>query len=252
MSGKTGVAQNLDRFSRLEKSEKPPEGRQPKDLGAFPTQSVRACSPYTVVRSSEWQAAVDSARTRCKRKASRDPNYLSAVDVDNLIRAAAFAEQIGCPLHHHLIIRWPYGNWKLHKDTQAALSKWLARHAGCPFYIWVKEANTCPHSHFLLHLPKNGYNGGHVHHFTRRTLQRLANLPKIETGAIRCTTVTWFGDPSENTAKRLFYLCKAGDATVQSLLGLTRNGYCPSGVGKRSGVSQSLGKTARKKGPGTW
>ena len=72
--------------------------------------------------------------------------------IENMIQASAHAYAIGRPLLHHLTIRWGSGDWSWHQPLQNTLTKWLSRKSGGAYYIWVKEGNSKPHSHFLLHL----------------------------------------------------------------------------------------------------
>jgi len=168
---------------------------------------------------------------------------------DNLLRATAFADVIERSLRHHLTIRWPAGNWRLHQPVQQLVSKWLRHNVGGVFYVWVKEGNGGPHSHFLIHLGSR--SGRALRGVVIRGIRRLTGLPRLEKGAVQCRGVHSYGSVSINTARRAAYLCKGGDRHVRALLGLRKPEMPRLDAGKRSGVSQSLGVTARKRILGT-
>lgn len=175
------------------------------------------------------------------------PNHRSFIKftaVENILQAAEFAEVIERPLRHHLIIRWPTDDWSLHQPVQQAMGKWLSRYSGGAFYVWAKEGNGGPHSHFLLYLEPNRTR--RFRSMLIRTLKRLTGLRSLNKGTVRCRNVFTFGSPTEHTQNRVAYICKGADPETRKLLGIEKTDICYLPGGKQAGVSQSLGIAARE------
>ena len=113
---------------------------------------------------------------------------------------------------------------------------------GGAFYVWAKEGNGGPHSHFLLHL--GSMRAQKLRRVVIRGVCRLSGLRRLSKGTIRCRTVHSFGPKDLNTAYRAAYLCKGAGPQVRALLGLDKSEVNQLRGGKRSGVSQSLGNAA--------
>jgi hypothetical protein len=205
-----------------------------------------------------YEAETKTHRPLCSyQQLHRTPNppppsnrtFIKSTAVENMIQAADFAEVIERPLRYHLIIKWPTNDWSLHQPVQQAISKWLSRHAGGAFYVWSKEGNGGPHSHFLLHL-----RTGTTRSFRSmiiRNLKWLAGLRSLKKGAVQCRNVFTFGSPTEHTQNRVAYLCKGADPETRKILGIEKTDTCYLPGGKQSGVSQALGVAARRRAGGS-
>jgi hypothetical protein len=174
----------------------------------------------------------------------RTRTYIASAAVENIMQAAEFAEVIERPLRHHLIIRWPTNDWSQHQPVQQAMSKWLSRYSGGAFYVWAKEGNGGPHSHFLLYLETNRTR--RFRSMLIRTLKRLTGLRSLKKGTVRCRNVFTFGSPIEHTQNRVAYICKGADPETRERLGIEKRDSCSLPGGKQAGVSQSLGVGARR------
>jgi hypothetical protein len=168
--------------------------------------------------------------------------------VENMIQASAHAWHIGKPLLHHLTIKWLTGDWSLHQDMQTLLAKWLSRHSAGAFYIWAKEGNKGPHSHFLIHL-RTGLSGNDCRQFIIKTLKRLLRARSLPRGTVQCRGVNSFGSRFEHVKRRTAYICKGGGAGVRAFLGVKKYdlAFVP---GKQAGVSESLSEAARRRAGG--
>jgi hypothetical protein len=104
----------------------------------------------TSAHSHSIQIADDTGKVRLSK----------GLTVERIVRlrlAAAYADKVGYPLHHHLVIRFLGGDWfsaaPEHEYLQRKVSEWLKNNVGFAYFVWVKEANDRPHSHYKLHLP---------------------------------------------------------------------------------------------------
>ena len=168
--------------------------------------------------------------------------------IENMIQASAHAWWIGRPLLHLLTIKWTSGDWSWHQPVQDTLGKWLSRKSGGAYYIWVKEGNRVPHSHFLVHL-KPGLTGADCWRVVIRALKRLSGLSALPKGTVQCRAPCFFGPKFGHTKRRTAYLCKGGGAEVRAFLGVDKDDHACV-PGKQAGVSETLGEAARKRAGG--
>ena len=162
--------------------------------------------------------------------------------VENLIQAAGFARLIAKPLHHHLCIRWPTGDWRHHADILRQISEWQRYHVGCPVFVWTKEAKGGAHSHILLHLPS--HKSRKFRSMITKHLKKLTGLRSLPTGTIQNRRIWAHGDPFTHMRNRVAYILKRADQDTRSILG-TKKSDIGRIEGKAVGVSQSLGVEAR-------
>jgi len=168
--------------------------------------------------------------------------------IENMIQASAHAWWIGRPLLHHLTIEWTSGDWSWHQPVQDTLGKWLSRKSGGAYYIWVKEGNDGPHSHFLVHL-KPGLTGADCWRVVIRALKRLSGLSALPKGTVQCRLPYYSGSKFNHTKRRTAYLCKGGGEEVRAFLKVKKTDHA-SIPGKQAGVSETLGVTARRRAGG--
>ncbi len=164
--------------------------------------------------------------------------------VENIIQASAHSWHIGKRLLHHLTIRWPSGDWSQHQSTQDTLAKWLSRKCGGAYYVWAKEGNSAPHSHFLLHL-SNGMTSSDCRTIIIRHLKREANMRVLPRGTVRCQKPNYAQPLFESMKNRVSYICKGGGPEVCRFLKVNKSDWAcvPD---KQAGVSEILGETARR------
>lgn len=197
------------------------------------------CPPYIVEGVSHTHGPIAAGTTAASKR-----TLIPFQTVENMIQASAHAWMIGKPLLHHLTIRWPSKDWTHHRPVQDALVKWLSRNSGGAYFIWVKEGNNGPHSHFLLHLGE--LSAVHCKQVVRRTLTRLSGLKTLPKKAIKCTKPTSGKPTFESVKHRTAYLCKGGGPDVCEFLGIDKADWA-SVPDKQAGVSESLSKRARER-----
>lgn len=174
---------------------------------------------------------------------STHSNLIKFSTVENIVQAAAFARSIGFPLRHNLTVRWLSNNWDYHETLMRKIGDWLSHNAAGTYYVWTKEAKGGAHSHILLHLPAD--KAGKFRKLVMVWLKgfyRRASLPK---GTVHCRQPKTFGNEDEAIRKRVAYILKGGGEGVCRFLNVNKR---DRGIvdGKRAGVSQALGKSARK------
>lgn len=195
----------------------------------------------TVVHTSAGSTTQDGIRTSLN---------LTSKEVENLRLAAEYALKAGYPLYHHLIIRWISGDWFLGRDEheyiQRKLSEWLSNNIGFAYFIWVKEANTRPHSHFLIHLPDK--------HWAKKLremvgkwmkayhgLKKRDGLPK-KTLRLRGLNTGWYFDTATAHQNQVNYVTKR----ARDMPGVKLDEGIVVGIPCH--CSQSLGPEARSSG----
>ena len=168
--------------------------------------------------------------------------------IENMIQASAHAYAIGRPLLHHLTIKWESRDWSWHQPVQNTLTKWLSRKSGGAYYIWAKEGNSGPHSHFLVHL-ETGLTGADCRHVVIKALKQLSGGSPVPRGTVQCRLPYYSGSKFNHTKHRTAYLCKGGGWEVRTFLKVKRSDRA-SIPGKQAGVSETLGVRARRRGGG--
>lgn len=204
-------------------------------------------------------------KRRCRQQSKVERNRLGRrstalrnSDVVNILAAANFAAGNGCPLNRHTTIHFEAAGIA---DPVAALRQytklardWL-RTQGAPFaYIWVREAGDAKgeHAHFLMHVPPDLATV-----FARRERGwRMRIGAKRSLGAFRSTPVgrsyrhaqsgIQYGESyDDHLAEIVGYLVKGVEPLAASTFGLSR--VEPGGElwGKRTGMSENIGRAAR-------
>lgn len=188
----------------------------------------------------------------------RRSTTLRLSEVDNILAAAVFTGEIRAPLNRHTTIHFDAAGIP---DPVAAIGKltklagdWL-RTQGAPFaYIWVREAGERKgeHVHLLWHVPPRL-----VRSFARRERgwrKRIGAKPSL--GAFHSTPIgrsyrhaeqeVQFGERySDHLAEIVGYLMKGTEPAAVKALSLGRTEPGGELWGKRSGMSENIGRAAR-------
>lgn len=187
-----------------------------------------------------------------RRKAVRRvrTTEIDPADAESLILAAAYARALGLPLNRAITLAFKANNCPYH--TQVALGlflklacDWLRTKGVRAAFIWVIEnpSHADEHVHLLIHVPK----------YLCRDFSRLQRrwIGKTKTyfgkGVVRTQA---FDESVPEMSKRLRYLLKGTDGETRQMLGIDHPGNQGCVEGKRSGISQSLGPTARYRAGG--
>lgn len=166
---------------------------------------------------------------------------------ENIVLAAAFAGSLGFPLEYHLTIRWREEDGKDHEFLLRKIAEWQRYNIGFPVFVWARETKSGPHSHILLHIPRHLSN--RFRKLARRWLKEAFGLRRLAKGTLSVTRIWSLGDPYENIRNRVRYILKGADPDTRLFL---RCKKWETGIvkGKRAGVSQGLGESARRKAGG--
>jgi hypothetical protein len=181
-------------------------------------------------------------------------------EVRNIMAAAVFTAQEHRPLNRHTTIHFKAAGLA---DPVAALRAYMKlardwlRTQGAPFaYLWVREAGELKgdHAHILMHVPARM-----VRQFARRERgwrKRIGAKPTL--GAFRSTAIgrsyrhaeagIQFGEKYEDALAGIVgYLVKGAEPRAVKALRLSRVAAGGELWGKRSGMSENIGRGARAK-----
>jgi hypothetical protein len=235
-----------------------PQNRAPAEPGTPHAIKDSFQSP-TATAAEGGEAEVRSSKVGRNRRGRRSTS-LTLAQVRNIMAAVVFTAKEHRPLNRHTTIHFDAAGIA---DPVAALRAytklmrdWL-RMQGAPFaYIWVREAgeHKGEHAHLLLHVPPD-LTGA----FARRERgwrKRIGATRAL--GAFRSTPVgrsyrhaesgIQFGEHySDHLAAIVSYLCKGAEARAVRALRLSR--VEPGGElwGKRTGMSENIGRAARQR-----
>jgi hypothetical protein len=189
---------------------------------------------------------------------ARESHALTEMQVANLIAATDHAGTIGLPLTRMITVHWEAAGLPLEKIGAAngrflhLLTKALARHGSATTALWVQEsgAGKGGHCHILAHVPANLVPA--IANLQRRWLRSITGKPYrarvIKSDPIGARLGVETGNPAlyaVNLRAALCYVLKGTTPAAANASGLTRlepGGRC---IGKRCGVSQNIGPTAR-------
>ena len=190
----------------------------------------------------------------------RRSTALTLPQVRNIITGAQFAAATGAPLNRHTTFHFEAAGIADPVATLRAYTKlmrdWL-RTQGAPFaYIWVREAgeHKGEHAHLLLHVPADL-----IAAFARRERgwrKRIGAQRAL--GAFRSTPVgrsyrhaesgIQYGELyNDALAGIVSYLVKGAEPPAVKALGLTRVESGGELWGKRTGMSENIGRAARRR-----
>ena len=183
------------------------------------------------------------------QSANRTSHVIGQRPAANLLNAINLAERLGLPLTQFITINFsrthytadtvsaafrsilkPFGRWMRTPKRRAGFS------AVQPAYVWVVENHGgCLHVHWLVHVPE------------KRLAVLAAKLPawvSRETGGLTSGAIHFEDVDRPHGAGK--YICKGIDPRFAPLYRIDFEYQGPV-VGKRSGFTENLGPTARKR-----
>jgi hypothetical protein len=199
-----------------------------------------------------------TGRGGSRNRRGRSSEALSEPAVRRIIAAAEFAPVIGLPLNRFTTIHWQKADVS---DGLAATGRflklardWLRLQGGGFAFVWVREGGPAKgeHVHILLHVPPDLAAG-----FRRRVRGWLkACGASWRRGVIYSRPVgrslrhamggEVYAEPySDHLAVAVAYVVKGTSRDAAEALNLARLAEGGEVRGKRSGVSQNLGRAAR-------
>lgn len=200
-----------------------------------------------------------------KKRPTDATRALAFRQVRELANAEAFAALRRMPLNAALTVRWNLAagfeerHWPaMQTKLLDRLARFLRRHGIPPAFVWSRERQpgAGPHTHVMIHL---GANPGKLQ---REALRYLAGTMRFGDEAGSTGLKLEYGAYGMNTplmrTGQLKYLCKgldhaafiyAGRDTLNlgDALGINHRGMQGTVTIKRSGVSQSISRSARRK-----
>lgn len=222
-------------------------------------QAFRAAGTANAVIDTTYSGASLSVRTwgGKRNSASRVSDTLSEHDATKLIAAACFAWEIGLPLNRHITIHWEQldvADRKAGAATSRFLrlaSQWIATKGGQFACVWVREngAGKGSHVHILAHVPLGLSLGGLQLGWLRRITGHTYVSRGIVTKRVGGTCAAADAAHAHyllNLGVVIGYQLKGASKAVAEQLRLTRQPQHGRVIGKRAGVSQNLGKLARR------
>ena len=197
-----------------------------------------------------FPAPPDSGRNPRGRYRVCGTKYLSVHQAINIVEAIRFAKSLDLPLVAHLTIHWS-GTVAFDDEdgsrfakVREGLSKVLLRRGLPTAWVWCRECKAhtdIVHCHLLFHLPAEYRFGAKLAEIETKLVRLVARQGDGILGEFAVHLRLW-GDPDG------LYLIKGGGARVWKRFPKIRKEWRRSqGVihGKRCGVTQNLGPTAR-------
>jgi len=191
-----------------------------------------------------------------RNRADRASVYLSRDAVMAMLEAAAFAESIGLAFNRHWTVHYQMAGIA-ERDGAAFIGRLLSlvrkhvrRRGGELAALWSRENGTGKggHVHILLHTPA----GVTLRNRTRTWIKAAGGRPMRRVTKVRTIGRTLTDGQSSgalhyaNLEAVLAYLLKGASAETGHELGLPRYGEGGPIIGKRCGVTQNIGPTARR------
>jgi hypothetical protein len=209
----------------------------------------------------------DNARDSCQRftkieqnRRGRRSTALRLSEVRNIMAAAVFTAEEHRPLNRHTTIHFDAAGiadpvTTLRRYTKLARD-WL-RTQGVTFaYIWVREAGDRKgeHAHILMAVPSKLIKAFALR---ERSWRRLIGAKRAP-GAFHSTPIgrsyrhaevgIQYGESySEHLGEIVSYLVKGAEPRAVEALSLTRAQFGGDLWGKRSGISENIGRAARRR-----
>ena len=190
----------------------------------------------------------------------RRSTALRLAEVRNILAAAVFTAQQHRPLNRHTTIHFEAAGISEPVAALRAYMKlardWLRTQGAGFSYIWVRESgeHKGEHAHILMHVPS-----GLVAQFARRERgwRKLIGA-KRAAGAFRSTPIgrsyrhaevgIQYGESYSDALEGVIgYLVKGADQRAVELLKLDRVEDGGELWGKRTGMSETIGRTARRR-----
>jgi hypothetical protein len=239
------------------------------------TGTPRAIKDKVLSAATSAPSAAQITRTRAKPKIGRSRQAPSEIErsrkgrrstalrlseVRNIIAAAEYSEQQHRPLNRHLTIH--FGAAEIANPVRATgqylklAGDWLRTQGASLAYIWVREsgASKGEHVHILMHVPPNliaqfalRERGWRKRIGAKRALGAFRSTP-IGRSYRHGETGIQFGELySDALAGIVGYLVKGAEPRAVSALRLTRAQPGGGLWGKRSGMSENIGRAARRR-----
>jgi hypothetical protein len=220
--------------------------------GFAPKTSGSNKNPYILLRDNSAHPVDTSLNnsTEYSHQVQRLSRGLTNEEATKIHLAAAYAGLVGFPLYRHLIIRWLSEDWlsavKEHEYILRKVSEWLNNNVGFQYFVWVKECNGGPHTHYLLYLP-DARTAARLKKSIRKWLKAYHGIPKRKgwPRKLKCKGLNTSAiyDRESHHCNQLNYItkrCADNTAPEKQDIGIV--------VGKPCGVSQLLGPSARSRG----
>lgn len=222
-------------------------------------------SPCVVQRGTAacWEHETEPTapgRGGARNRADRESQELSVRQVANLLDATAYATAIGLPFTRMISIHWEAAGVPLSGMAKATgrfidlMTKMLARHGCRTAWLWVHEGGDGKggHCHILAHVPAvlvkrlNALQIGWLRGITGYPYQArvIKSRPIGGRLGIECKNPPLH---EANLDAALTYVLKGASTAAASRFHLDR--LQPGGrvIGKRCGISQNIGASARNR-----
>ena len=224
------------------------------------TGTARATKDTVLSATTAGAETPPSARKIGQFRVGRRSTALRSSEVRNIMAAAVFTAQEHRPLNRHTTIHFDAAG--IDQPVRAIgqylklASDWLRTRAQPFAYIWVRESGDRKgeHVHILMHVPPRLAKEFALRE--RRWRKRIGARPAR--GAFRSTPVgrsyrhgdlgIQFGESYRDHLNKIVgYLVKGAEPVAAKALGLVR--VAPGGElrGKRTGMSENIGRAARSR-----
>jgi len=194
------------------------------------------------------------ARGGARNRAGRRSDALRTDQVQSLMTSAAFAETLGLPLSRFTTIHWERAGvsdgMKATTAFKTELTKQAARRGYTVAFLWVREngPGKGDHVHILWHGPEDWPD---LERCLRRAMKAAGAVNRkgvrrtLSVGRSLRAALAGGPDYIANLGAVVGYMVKGASPAAMRTLGLDRSE--PGGVviGKRCGVSENIGETAR-------
>ena len=245
---------SIYRGMRLKKGLKMPPLASTHSRGRNQFPQPIADRAHLTTKVKERHTACASKKPKKRQKAN---NTLTAEQVVNFKSAVEHADRIGLPLNRMLTINWERGGID---DLVAAtgqllklMSDWLRSNGAQLAYGWTQESGPIVgrHVHLLLHVPPPLVRAMSLRQRGwLKTCGAKYRKGMIKTSRIGASYKASFSKgPSRqaylvNLMTVVDYVLKDVTPDVRRRMGIKTKGDCGQVRGKRSGVSQNVGKAA--------
>lgn len=228
----------------------------PEALGSPPAaSSADPVGGLSAMPGGEGARFRPSSRGGARNRADRRTTVLTERQARNLMEAVALAETLGLPLSRFTTIHWERAGVINEVRATTALLKSLGEHARrrrYPLaYVWTRENGPQKggHLHLLWHGPVDWPD---LERCLRRAMKAAGAVNRkgvrrtLSVGRSLRAAVASRPEYLANLTTVQGYILKGGSVEALDTLGLDRAEPGGVVVGKRCGVSENLGPTARR------
>ncbi len=209
--------------------------------------------PYRVVAHGRVFSPLPG-RGGARNRADRVTTALSERDAGKVLAATARALQVGLPFNRFTTVHWDAAGVADGLKATGRLLKligdWLRSRERRAAFVWIREdgPNKGAHVHILLHLPPDlveAFNGCQRGWLKACGAQWRKGVVKTRSiGRSYRQALGGGPDYLANLAQAVDYVLKGADQRARVRFGIKRSEAGGAVVGKRCGVSQSLGPAA--------